>query len=1279
MIRVLMVDDDSVMLDLTTIFLEKSGDIEVNAVQSAKAAMEKLQTTYYDVIISDYIMPEMDGLTFLKTLRDRNFDIPFILFTGKGREEVVIEALNRGADYYLQKDRDPNVLYAELSHQVRQAAERQRTRQALGESENRYRTFVQNFRGIAFRSTIENVPLFVHGMVKEITGYDKEEFISGKLRWDQIIHPGDLSWVMGDADKASTIPDYSSVREYRILCKNGEVRWLHEQVHNVCDTSGKPVEVEGTIYDITDRKFAEKQIIMQRDLAQKLSGVASLDEALEICVDTAMHTSGMDCGTVYLTEKESDDLVLSYSKGLSDRFVEIISHNARDSYRWREVMAGRSYYVTYQDVDLPLQAQREREGIRAMALVPIVHRDRVIGCYNIGSRNSNEVPVFSRNALETIGAMTGNAIVRIQAEAEVHENQNELQTLFDSMQDFLFVTDSKGRILRTNAAVTRLLSYAPDELVDMNISQLHPPEQHDEAVSTFAKIVEGKDHLCTIPLQAKDGNLISVETKITPGRWGNQNVFFGISRDVSDRNRMEDALFTSNKKLQDIIEFLPDATFVIDQDRKVISWNLAMEEMTGVCKEDIVGKGDYAYGEPFYGFKRPILIDLIFSSDREVEHCYSRIRRKGHTIFAESFAPCLYEGKDASLWGTASPLFDGEGNVVGAIESIRDITELRQAEKELRETRDYLDKLLQFASAPIAVWDPHMKFTRFNRAFERLTGYTAEEVIGKGPALLLSEEDREESLEKINYTSEGERWESVEIPVLCKNGEIRIVLWNSANVCSEDGKTLQATIIQGQDITELKRAEKALKEGEDRFKKLFEQSNDAIFIHNQYDQQIIDINSRACEMLGYEASQLKDMNIQMLHPESELDTSKRAFQETEARGYTRFESQLVRADGTVIDVEISSRVVDDEKGIIQGIVRDISERKGIEVALMESEERFNLAVKSANLGIWDWNVATGEVVRSKSLAEMLGYALEDLEGGQKTWEWLVHPEDLPRAKKELWNALDGNTPHFESEYRMRCKDGGWKCIYDEGMVVSWDEKGRPLRMTGVLQDVTKMRRYQDALKEANKKLNLLSSVTRHDLLNQISGVSGYAQLLSEMLPPDPAMQQYAGCISQLVENIRHQVVFTRDYQDMGVKAAKWQNVEKAVQHAASTVTLNGVHVKVETGLWEVFADPLLEKAFSNLIENAIRHGKRTTEIRVSSNEREGQKILIFEDNGVGVPTQMKGQIFKRAFGEHTGYGLFLVKEILGITGMTIEECGEEGKGARFEIAVPIGHYRESQE
>ncbi len=440
MIRVLMVDDDPIIMELTRTFLEKSGDLKVDTVPSARAAMERLlsEASRYDVVVSDYAMPEMDGITFLKAVRDRDPEIPFILFTGRSREEVAIEALNCGADYYLQKNGGPALMFAQLSHHIQLAADRCRAKRALLESEERYRTFVQNIPGIDFRNPPGSVPTFVHGQVEAITGYSEEDFSEGRVRWDRLIHPDDRPKFVEINERLMADPGGTAQQIYRIFRKDGEIRWIYETVRNVCDRRGRPSEVEGIVHDVSDRRRARRQLLLQRDMSLKLSETTSLAEALKICVDTAIEISDMDCGTIYLLDENSGDLLLAHSRGLGEDFLSLISNQKRDSKRAQKVMEGRPIYIRLQDSDLPLQKARECEGIRSIAVVPILHQDRVIGCYSIGSHTLDRIPTASRTALKTIAAMIGNAIVRIRATEALEARTAELLAKNAEMESFVY-------------------------------------------------------------------------------------------------------------------------------------------------------------------------------------------------------------------------------------------------------------------------------------------------------------------------------------------------------------------------------------------------------------------------------------------------------------------------------------------------------------------------------------------------------------------------------------------------------------------------------------------------------------------------------------------------------------------------------------------------------------------------------------------------------------------------------------------------------------------------
>lgn len=225
-----------------------------------------------------------------------------------------------------------------------------------------------------------------------------------------------------------------------------------------------------------------------------------------------------------------------------------------------------------------------------------------------------------------------------------------------------------------------------------------------------------------------------------------------------------------------------------------------------------------------------------------------------------------------------------------------------------------------------------------------------------------------------------------------------------------------------------------------------------------------------------------------------------------------------------------------------------------------------------------------------------------------------------------------------------------------------------------LHDITEQRMAEEALRSANNKLILLSSITRHDILNQLTALHACIDLMKEN-PEDRAVPGYLDLMEKTIEVIRLQVEFTSDYQDLGQKEPVWQDICQVFLAAAEPFANRNITSSCDTGALECYADALIGRVFYNMIDNSIRHGGYVSAIRLFLEKADPDLILVYEDNGIGVAPEEKDKIFLKGFGKHTGLGMFLIREILSITGMTIRETGIPGTGVRFEIRIPAGAFK----
>ncbi len=1041
MFSLLYVDDEPDLLEIGQLFLESTGEFRVRTVLSGEEALAELGKNTYDVIVSDYQMPGMDGIGLLKNVRRSFGDIPFILFTGRGREEVVIEAINNGADFYLQKGGDPKAQFVELAHQVRQVVTRRRAEHALRESE------------------------------------------------------------------------------------------------------------------------------------QSL--------------------------------KASEDYL-----------------------------------------------KRIFEAVQA-----------------------------------------GIAII----DAATHE------------------------ILDVNPSAVRMYKGRKEDLVGKPCHTfICPAERGKCPVSDLGQDVDNSERV----LLAADGACVSIIKYVVPITLQGRACLLETFIDNTQQKEAEQALHESEKRLADIIDFLPDATFAIDTSGQVIAWNHAIEEMTGIPATEMMGKGDYAYAVPFFGARRPLLADLLLRPDEKTEKMYISIKKSGNALTAESDNAVL-NGRPTSLWGKARVLCNEKDEVVGAIESVRDITEQKRTEDELRvaneqlmaaeeELRGQYDELVRSGQLvrqrqqqleEIAANVPGVIYQFFARPDGSMglsyVSARSGEIFGVEDTVTdffpwfvshVHPDDFSRFMESVAaVVKTSEKWsfegrfvkptgetiwfQSMASPVI--HGDELIfsgVIFDitprkeSEARLKEAYEQLTATEEElRQQYDKLARSGEALRASEEKYRSLIE-TTDTGYVIIDDKGKVLDANPKYVVLTGHkDLQEILGRSVLEWTAGYEREKNTEAVQQCFRDGFIRnFEIDYVDAGGNITPVEINATVIHEGgTGRIITLCRDISDRRRIEKNLQESEERYRILTDFAFDGVLIQDFSGRILYVNPSVLRMFGIPDPALVIGKNALDF-ISPEFRETVIRDMQNVISGTDSYLQT-YRAWTPDG--KVLWIESIGTKIQYQGEPANIVA-LRDVTARKQAEEALHRANEKLNLLNSITRHDVANQLTIVLGYTQL-AQHSRPHPVITEFLGKIEKAVGMIQRQIEFTRTYQELGVGNPAWfriQDIVKAAEPQSLAVTCS-------CGTYEIFADPMLEKVFFNLFDNAVRHGERVTAITVSCETAGEELVITVQDNGIGIPIDVKQKIFEKGYGKNTGFGLFLAREILAITGIFIHETGSHGKGARFEIAVPKGAFR----
>ncbi|ACL16952.1 response regulator [Methanosphaerula palustris] len=472
-----------------------------------------------------------------------------------------------------------------------------------------------------------------------------------------------------------------------------------------------------------------------------------------------------------------------------------------------------------------------------------------------------------------------------------------------------------------------------------------------------------------------------------------------------------------------------------------------------------------------------------------------------------------------------------------------------------------------------------------------------------------------------------------------------------------------------QQYDSLTKSEMALRNSEEAYRTIFEHTGTAM-VQVGSDLAISLVNGTFEDITGYSRDELEGKryltDFVVPGDRARVLAYHRAISAPLRQNPLQYEFRFVRQDGGERSILSTVGVLPQTGQAVASLV-DITAIKNLEGELRASEERFRMLFEHAPVAYHSLNPEGRLIAVNQAWLDEMGYTREEVIGHPFS-ELVV--ESSREHFKNLFSRLVDRRQIRGNEYQLIRRDGTQFLALCEVTAAYGRNMGLKQVHCMIINRSERMQ-VEQALRQANRQLNLMTSVTRHDILNQIMVIQAYLDLLDEEVRPE-GTSTILTKLNGATGAIKNQIEFTRVYRDLGYHPPHWHPLvdllptQDLPENIRFTTSVEGI---------EVFADQLMAKVFFNLLDNAMRHGERVTEIRFSAGRQRENLVLSWEDDGVGVPVREKERIFERGVGKNTGLGLFLVREILAITGITIREAGTPGVGARFLITVPKGSFR----
>ncbi|MFW9992835.1 MAG: PAS domain S-box protein [Candidatus Odinarchaeota archaeon] len=690
-LRILHVDDDSFFLELVKEILEDSySDLQLDSLSTPGEVFQKLVENDYDTIVSDYQMSGLDGLELLEQLRKQGNEIPFIIFTGRGREEVAIRALNLGADYYLQKG-SSGAVFAELHHFITSAVEKRRAEEKLRKSEEHLR----NAQSIAHLGSWEwdigtNTVELSEEMLA-IFGLDQEEAVFRGIH-DMVarIHPDDRMRVQEDLKvlEMATGGVKTNPVEYRIITPAGAVKWIRVDSRAVTGSSAELERITGYVLDITKRKKAEGGL---RESERKFREMTDLLPETVYESDIRGDLTFLNQCGIDLTGYDLDDT------GGDLNLLQLVAPEEHGKVKNDLQMLAKGAYLGYTEHSLV-----RKDGNRVPVLV-------------------HSVPIMQDGAITGLRGVIVDMTAKKAAETAIQERETRLREIIDLVPHYIYAKDMEGRHILVNKAVASSYGLSPEELTGKTYGDLvhhldggflkeRLMEQYRQFLAEDREVMESGETLF-IPgetVTAINGERAVFQTTKIPFTSAGVPAVLGVSIDITRLKQSERALQESEQNYRELVEELMEGVVVEDINGTITFANPRAAEMTGYAVEELTGRHWSA---------------IIHESVRNTVEEETAKRSRGISSTYETLVKTK-EGCTVPVLVHATPRFSGKGVFQGVLAVFTDISALKRIEDQLKDEKRHYQALFEQSPLATAVYSPDGRLMHINPAFAELLPVT---------------------------------------------------------------------------------------------------------------------------------------------------------------------------------------------------------------------------------------------------------------------------------------------------------------------------------------------------------------------------------------------------------------------------------------------------------------------------------------------------------------------------------------------------------------------------